>query len=433
MPQRFEFLNSITCHVVLPFCHLIVRLLLLDFVLLCFVIVFITQFLGDFFIFFRLSDYPCKIRRADDDRLLALEPSGRLRLVFAFSASMDAARGHGLDEWERLFLETKVALNTFHVLAEPAFEVIFDLLELPSGAGAYGLSPTPFLNRPLFADYQHAYDFSKTLPDVFRRPEDARTNLMKSSLRSRSEEVASRSREPGALKLILRSSGIQPDIVNLGRGPASKPPADDVKGKEMSRGRRRTLASDSVPGEHVDMTVAQVLELLSGQDPGWIRYLLSHDNNPYRGDAERLLAALLDAPAPKVEEFTYTKERRNSWDEENMDLAQVRIGKKSGDAEAVLEDRSFIEQMKADILRRAEEGKAIAFEDELDDADRVVVRDGHDSDDDQEGTEAEEGGRGTDAVRVGRFKDLDGRDWVIYFIPASDIEEEANGVLAIVT
>ncbi len=94
-----------------------------------------------------------------------------------------------------------------------------------------------------------------------------------------------------------------------------------------------------------------MLELLPDQDPDYVRYLLSHNDYPYRGDAERLIAALLEgaapspadvqaamaadvppavtaAPAPKVDEFAYTKERRNIWDEEKMDLTQVRIGKK---------------------------------------------------------------------------------------------------------
>ena len=67
----------------------------------------------------------------------------------------------------------------------------------------------------------------------------------------------------------------------------------------------------------------------------------------------------------------------------------------SEDAETVLQDRSFIEQMKADILRRAEEisddeddeenadgRKTIAFEEELDDESAAVkVRDGDVTDD----------------------------------------------------
>lgn len=83
----------------------------------------------------------------------------------------------------------------------------------------------------------------------------------------------------------------------------------------------------------------------------------------------------------------------------------------SDDAHTVLEDRTFIEQMKADILRRAEEisddeededaagesgkGKAMAFEEELDDEDVVRVRDGHASEEDESETDGEDGG-GTD-------------------------------------
>lgn len=69
------------------------------------------------------------------------------------------------------------------------------------------------------------------------------------------------------------------------------------------------------------------------------------------------------------------------------------------DASAALQDRAFIEQMKADILRRAEamsddedeeddmadggnaRGVDVAFEDELDDESGVRVRDGQPSED----------------------------------------------------
>lgn len=75
----------------------------------------------------------------------------------------------------------------------------------------------------------------------------------------------------------------------------------------------------------------------------------------------------------------------------------------------MLEDRSFIEQMKADILRRAEEvsdseddegdasgakdkGKAIAFEDELDEEGAIIrVQDG-DSSEEDEGSDGEDSG-----------------------------------------
>ncbi|OJT07568.1 CUE domain-containing protein 3 [Trametes pubescens] len=365
------------------------------------------------------------------------------------------AQARELDEWERLFLETKTALlDTFHVLvrvllddvaevtqagpalaarAEPAFEVVFGLLDVPAssaGPTAGGVPLTAFLNRPLLADYQHAYNFSHTLADVLRRTEDARADLLESSLRAMVDDAASGS-GAGALKLIIRSSGVPPGIDNLGRGPAGKVPVGDMKGKGKVGGGQRVGSAADAPDEQLDMAVAQVLDLFPDQDPGYVRYLLSHNDYPYRGDAERLIGALLEGTAPSqadveaaragegagaraVEkpsapvEYALTSERRNVFDDEAMDLSKVKIGKNGDDAHTVLQDRSFIEQMKADILRRAEEisddsdeeddmdvramggggkGKGLAAaldDDELEDADVVKVRDGDASDDEEE-------------------------------------------------
>ena len=83
------------------------------------------------------------------------------------------------------------------------------------------------------------------------------------------------------------------------------------------------------------------------------------------------------------------------------------------DAAVLLRDRTFIEQMKADILRRAEEvsdseeeevanvgikgkgkaptrGQDIAFEDDADESGAVRVRDGNSSDDGSGGSDEEE-------------------------------------------
>ncbi|KAI0327591.1 hypothetical protein GY45DRAFT_1106095 [Cubamyces sp. BRFM 1775] len=385
----------------------------------------------------------------------------------------DGGTTRELDEWERLFLETKVALlDTFHILvrtllddvasvahagpalaaqAEPAFEVVFDLLDLPAAtgsvSGATGLPPTPFLNRPLLADYQHAYDFSRTLADVLRRTEDARADLLESSLHAMTlDATGSRA---GALKLILHSSGVPPGIDNLGRGPAGKTAYNDVKGKGVDVGERlgsgpgesTSLVPSGVPDEQLDIALVQVLDLFPDQDPAYIRYLLSHSEYPYKGDAERLIGALLEGTAPskadvdqalarersqppppaqtkqtkQADEFAFTRGRRNVFDDEAMDLSKVKIGKKSEDAQVVLQDRSFIEQMKEDILRRAEEisdsedeeedggkgkGRDLAYEDELEDADVVKVRDGDPSD--LEGDEEEVDGEvdGTETPRT---------------------------------
>ncbi|KAI0659726.1 hypothetical protein C8Q70DRAFT_1053569 [Cubamyces menziesii] len=382
----------------------------------------------------------------------------------------DGATTRELDEWERLFLETKVALlDTFHILvrtllddvasvahagpalaaqAEPAFEVVFDLLDLPAASGSVagetGLPSTPFLNRPLLADYQHAYDFSRTLADALRRTEDARADLLESSLHAMTlDATGSRA---GALKLILRSSGVPPGIDNLGRGPAGKSTYHDVKGKGVDVGERlgsglggsSSVPTSDIAGEQLDIALAQVLDLFPDQDPAYIRYLLSHSDYPYKGDAERLIGALLEGTAPskadvdealarersqppppvqkkQEDEFAFTRGRRNVFDDEVMDLSKVKIGKKSEDAQVVLQDRSFIEQMKEEILRRAEEisdsedeeedggkgkGRDLAYEDELEDADVVKVRDGDPSDLEGDEEEVDGDAEGTEAPRT---------------------------------
>ncbi|KAI0641559.1 hypothetical protein C8Q79DRAFT_1098523 [Trametes meyenii] len=417
-------------------------------------------------LFARNKNFMRAIASAYDSGLASLAQTyGGYRSLSSLVTADAALRD--LDEWERLFLETKVALlDTFHILvrtllddvasiasagpalaaqAEPAFEVVFDLLDiLTTGSASDGIPPTPFLNRPLLADYQHAYDFSRTLADVLRRTEDARTDLLESTLRAMSDGAASGSRT-GALKLIVRSSGFPPGTDNLGRGPVSKTSAKDVKGKGRDVGQSvgsGSFSSAGVSDEQLDIALVQVLDLFPDQDPEYVRYMLAHSDYPYRGDAERLIGALLEgtapskadveaamarevtrpqAPAPTLsgkrveDEFAFTRERRNVFDDEAMDLSKVTIGKKSGDAREVLEDRTFIEQMKEDILRRAEEisddeeeeddllsgkgkGREDASEDELEDADVVKVRDGDATDDDAE-DESDEDGEGAETPR----------------------------------
>ncbi|KAI9069675.1 hypothetical protein FKP32DRAFT_1671178 [Trametes sanguinea] len=393
---------------------------------------------------------------------------GGFRSLFSLASEGGQGQARELDEWERLFLETKVdLLDTFHILvrtllddvasvanagpalaaqAEPAFEIVFDLLEVPStpsgGGSTDTLPPTPFLNRPLLADYQHAYNFSHTLADVLRRTEDARADLLESTLQAMSMEASSGSRA-GALKLILRSSGVPPGIDNLGRGPASKTQASDIKGKGKDVGQRLGSGSGtpamsaevSDSEEQLDLALAQVLDLFPDQDPSYIRSLLAHPDYPYKGDAERLIGGLLEGTAPTKAEigaaisrqseqesqqshipvveddFAFTKGRRNVFDDEAMDLSKVKIGKQSEDTQVVLQDRSFIEEMKADILRRAEEisededeedvlggkgkGRDLAYEEDLEDADVVKVLDGDPSD--LEGGESEADGEGEGA------------------------------------
>jgi activating signal cointegrator complex subunit 2 len=86
------------------------------------------------------------------------------------------------DDWPRIWIQTKIALiDSFHIVLtalldgvtsqpsevenERIFDTLFALLDLrvppPSTT-----PPTPFLDMPLIADYQHAYNLSEKLPSI---------------------------------------------------------------------------------------------------------------------------------------------------------------------------------------------------------------------------------------------------------------------------
>ncbi|EIM92125.1 uncharacterized protein STEHIDRAFT_143565 [Stereum hirsutum FP-91666 SS1] len=371
----------------------------------------------------------------------------------------DATQSRALDEWERVFLETKVALvDAFHIIfkkiledltkaetqgtprdlameSQRTFGIIFALLELPSSSAttASPSPPIPFLNRPLLADYQHAYDMSRLLENVVtsQSRDDGRLEVLTMSLRSLDDDSsaasstpsssnASKRSNPGALKLLL-GSGVPPGIDNLGRRPAQPhtKPNPSLGLASTPRSFPPPVApSSSAIRDDVKAKVSEVLSILPDYEPGYIKALLQRSE--YAGNSERVVEALLEGTAPPPEaintasrpvessgrtetpqvkdEFEFTKERRNVFDEEAMDLSKVRVGKKSDEA-SVLRDRTFIEQMKADILRRAEEanysdeeeeGKDVAFEEELDYIDTgAAVKVGGDGE--ESGEEDEEG------------------------------------------
>ncbi|CAL1699245.1 unnamed protein product [Somion occarium] len=393
-------------------------------------------------LFARDKSFILALAKAYDEGLSSFAQSyGGIRLP-------DSSDERPLEEWERIFLDTKVAfLDTFHVLlralfddvaavpsagrdlasrCEPAFEVIFALLDLPSFQGestSSSTEPIPFLNQSLLADYQHAYDLSRTFVSVLRKADGERTQLLEHALRSL--DNASDTTNPGALKFIVRSSGIPAGIDHKGKGPSRYTADAKGKGKAVIT---RPVAEDN---PQLDAAVSQVLDILPDQPAPYIRYLLGHPDYPYKGNAERLIEAIFEGGAPSVEEvdaamaretaeqvsevvhpaeeeeYQYTKDRQNVFDEEQMDLSQVRFGKKTEDLGIVIQDRAVMDQMKADILRRAEEamysdeeedvdpyadkdrkkGKDVAFEDELDEGGGVKVRDGEPTDDEESSNE----------------------------------------------
>ena len=314
-------------------------------------------------------------------------------------------QGREPDEWETIWVETKVALfDAFHIIittlledlascpagprlafeAERTFDIIFALLQIPSSSSTTiintDIPPTPFLNRPLLADYQESYSLSKTLAKALHHAQekDARLDLLENTLQSFHDEVENHDsdhhaeeRNPGALKILLRSSGVQCGIDNRGtrNRPAAAPTASKAtatlstpnnstlnsssnqtipKIDRKGKGRAKERPSDPSDDIDLDLKTIQVLDILPDLSSTYIRLLLTHDR--YGGDAEKVVAALLEGTALSEEDLVsedgkeyasgdvidaqdeeqYSlNQRRNVFDEEILDVNLFRTGKKT--------------------------------------------------------------------------------------------------------
>lgn len=344
------------------------------------------------------------IAHAYESSLLSIATSygGISALQNAIHRSLEAEA----DDWERIWVDTKIALiDAFHILfsqmiqdmstaqgrslgieAERTFDIVFALLEqssFSSPASSENTVPlTPFLNRSLLADYQQSYSLSGTLVSALKRAEekDARLDILESALAGFDSDNTGRN-NPGALKIVLRSYGIQQGIDNRGdrsKRQAPRPttssasitqPLATSAGTLSSKGKGK--APEPVEDPELDIKVTQVLDVLPELSSNYVRLLLG--SNVYKGDLERVLGVLLEGNAPSEEDLLQeieqerrllqvpastggydVSQRRNVFDDQEMDLSQVTSGKKNTDNRDFLQDRSFVDQMKADILRRAE-------------------------------------------------------------------------------
>ncbi|KAG6826449.1 hypothetical protein H0H92_015759 [Tricholoma furcatifolium] len=289
-----------------------------------------------------------------------------------------------VDDWEPIWVQTKVDLiDAFHnVIAtlvddissasgralaaesERTFGIIFALLEIPTTSAT--TPSTPFLNRSLLADYQDSYSLSKVLSNALRNAaeKDARLDLLESTLQSLESAPPGKStkrKDAGALKILIGSSGIAPGIDNRGNGGRVRSTAP---GSTVAAGKAPEPAVREAPTDpDLDIKIAQVLDIFPDHAPDYVRALLQRGD--YDGDPERVVMALLDGSAvppealeptagPSDDILTFVNERRNVFDDEVIDFSKVHVGKAREDASNVLNDRSAIDQMKADILRLAE-------------------------------------------------------------------------------
>lgn len=257
------------------------------------------------------------------------------------------------DEWEVTWMETKTTmLDIFHLVIcrlleavggattgsnlnaefDRAFELFQTLLEIPTTNVSSAGEPIHFYNCSLVADYQYAYKLSTTLNNVLRKADAARMDILDMQLRSLELDHQD---GPGALKILIRSDGLTSRQQN--------PPA--ITQHNASTAGPSSVQSSTADPE-LEIQVSAVLELLPDYSPSYIRGLLTHPDYPFRRSPERVIEALLEGRAPPPEEidtmtshvipaepvkqdpWSYTAERRNIFDDEKVDLANLRTGKR---------------------------------------------------------------------------------------------------------
>jgi activating signal cointegrator complex subunit 2 len=294
------------------------------------------------------------------------------------------ARDREADDWERIWVETKVALiDSFHIIlstllddlastptgtilaaeAERAFDIVFTLLDVStSSSSSTDTAPIPFLNQSLLADYQQAYTLSKSLASSLKHAEekDARLDLLESMLDSLDTTSAgrdSKQKDAGALKILLRSAGSQPGIDSLGkRNLQSRPNNTDVttnssfmsttknKGKARAAPLPPTLSDTDL-----DIKATQVLDILPDISTNHVKLLLMHGG--CGGNPEKVIEALLEGTAMSEEDLEQhlggsqmttvaglsaierekeydVSQRKNVFDGEALDISKLRLGKK---------------------------------------------------------------------------------------------------------
>ncbi|KAG8691902.1 hypothetical protein FRC11_005695 [Ceratobasidium sp. 423] len=256
--------------------------------------------------------------------------------------------GGDRESYELTCLEAKVDLlesyhNVIRTLATPqtvdlALQIVFQAFEDPVPPVA---SLVLFLNTGLNDDLNRVV----SIVDLFKgvlSADDPRLEVMTAQL----GPITSKS-DLGALSIL-------PVPVSNAPAPSTHARIDKGKGK-------LTITDEPVPDSELDSLVAQVLEIFPEQDPNTIRAALQLPK--FNRSAETVINELAEgnqlpayAQPPEKQAKSLLAERRNVFDDDEMDYSRLRIGKKRAEnADTILNDKSFIAAQKAEILRRATE------------------------------------------------------------------------------
>ncbi|KDQ13293.1 hypothetical protein BOTBODRAFT_33626 [Botryobasidium botryosum FD-172 SS1] len=311
--------------------------------------------------------------------------------------------------WEIEWMKAKVLiLDSFSIMMDTLLrstkketkdsliDIISTLLSLSAASTSSRPSrPIPFVNQSLLSDYEYSHHLSGSLRDALRGSNDPRLKPIIAGLESLAPQGV-REKDPGGLALLL---GIPPTQFNSH--------IDYKKGKE------KALQLDEPPSEQLDLAVTQVLDIFPDEDVTFVQKCLR--DSTFHGSAESLISALLEGnlppdlqslrdglahgagiPASPPPAVSLLESRKNAFDDDPLDFSRLTRGKRPENPSAIVQDKSYLAELKANILRRVEEQqlseeeeekeRANALEEDLDDAFPAlptvkVSNDGEESDD----------------------------------------------------
>ncbi|KZV93013.1 hypothetical protein EXIGLDRAFT_717666, partial [Exidia glandulosa HHB12029] len=314
-----------------------------------------------------------KANKKDDERLarvtrsiaLIAQSSSRIATIFSKNGSFLAALATAYD----------------HAPSAHLLDAIAPILQQNDPDGLFA-SIFPLLVKPaLLCDYARITAFADQLEQLFggAQEQDPRLGYILATLRSSDRALPSFAQE--------RSSSSPSK-------PAAAPPTNGA-----AKGKGKAKAESAMDLQ--DPRVSQLADIFPDHDRTFLWRCLHHPT--FNGDVDLVVGALLEGnPPPDLLEEPPTAlpsppvtERRNVFDDDDLDFSKLRIGKTVGDADELLRERADVDELKADILRRVEEmsdeeDDGGAGVDDMDDIGGVVrVRDG-DADSDADGPSADE-------------------------------------------
>lgn len=267
-------------------------------------------------------------------------------------------------DWGATWLRIKICILdilhdcvTYLVDNASSRELLLDTMMNLTKATRNGNTQTAaLLDSPLLVDYENLFAFSAILDSLGVRSDDMKIRHLTQIFLPYGENVHM---ESAILQTLFHDADVEKTPLARTR---DFPPT-------TTKGKGRATQAQVEDESRIEEVIVHVLEILPDQDPEFLRRCLQHPT--YRGEdgKDKLIASLLDGSIP-IElmdaaepsgqstvidaSMEAVEKRRNVFDDQLIDLSSLRIGKKRDNADEMMQDKSWIQEMKAEIMRRAE-------------------------------------------------------------------------------